>query len=748
MVFSFTFTYDSTLDNYGVYGFTGNKPSTMSFDTADFLSTYNYLLFYKKNVTDCNYMGKTLNVTVTGKKYNSNVNQQITFTVNWNNSGSTLSFARVNNDSTYGTGVRVGNTTENVFKEITNISLSLTDNSNPATDTGITPTFNLSNVYLINWRETLCNPNLNSASGLYFKYEGEFNSLYADYGNGTINALNRNVFTDSGIENIKLISVSNNILSTLQSISIVGSSTPIPTTTIQIENQLVNASANTLLFDTLSVNDFVINPTVNYHFTTPPILRLTENDVTTDYNFSLDDSGYVLTIDGTLHPDTTNAVFIGSAVYNYKSMTNNLQNATINSLLFNIIDNNTFTISANAGYNFNQPPYIEIIKNGVSTELPFTLSEGVYSLTVDGTLYADSDSISVNGIAGVIPKNITLPLHCSFTNDSDTYIDNVKTSYTLKVKIDTGYYMSSQYMKYHYQEEGYLSDEYFTYDNVNDLYICTFNVYNPQAYFNRQTGNLPYISADIEQLNELIENYGAIRAYKVSKNIAKSLVNKRFYNVNTHEYEDLGVYITSYVRYPFAISTIGSETVKYGFFDTQIDAPIAEKQVYSLSLGKVQLNGLYQNASDINNVKISVILPYTDIYTLDSRFINTEIEFVYKVDILSNTAVIEVYSDNKLVDSLSTSIGYAIPYILRTDRVTPININLQSNILKNNSPKIILKQKAKISGSHYQTFKRMMITGFTGFVRCNNVELSVNDNMTLSEQNALIDALQNGVIVL
>ena len=236
MIFNFTFTYDSSLDDYGVYGFTGNKPSSLSFDTANFLSTYTYLFFYKKNVTDCNFVGKTLNVTVTGKKYNSSTTQQTSFVLTWSNGGSLLNFSRINNDATYGTGVRIGNANDNVFKEVTNISLSLTDNSNPATDTGITPTFNLSNIYLINWRNTLCNPSLNSASGLFFKYEGEFNSLYADYGNGTINAINRNVFTDSGIETLKLINVNNNILSTLQSISIVGSSTPIPTTTIQIED--------------------------------------------------------------------------------------------------------------------------------------------------------------------------------------------------------------------------------------------------------------------------------------------------------------------------------------------------------------------------------------------------------------------------------------------------------------------------------------------------------------------------------
>lgn len=454
--------------------------------------------------------------------------------------------------------------------------------------------------------------------------------------------------------------------------------------------------------------------------------------------------------------NVTSITLSGTATTSVLSITNNLTNATIDNLYFDTTTTNNYEITANSGYTFNTLPYLRITIAGVNTDLSFTENQGVYTLSVDATQYQNVDSISVNGVAEYIPltKNVNITQYAnniSFTQNSDTSINDVSTTYHFEIKIDNGYYLVSNNMRLYFMKNISNPYEYyttFTYDSTNDVYVCNFTIEDlPADFYSMQSGYYPYVLAECATINPLISDYGCIRAYSPTKNQLKSIVNKRFFNVDTNQYEDLGEYIISFVRYPFSISTSGSETVKFGFFDTQINVALAENQVYTLSLGKTTINGLYENSSDINNARIIINLPYCDNIELDSKYINTDIEIIYKVDILANTCVIEIYSDDNLIDTHNTSIGYDIPYILKTERIRPVNIDLQSNILKIKDPKILVFQKPKVSDTFNNTLKRCNLENISGYIVADNIELNVTSNMTLAEQDLIKNQLKAGVYI-
>lgn len=282
-------------------------------------------------------------------------------------------------------------------------------------------------------------------------------------------------------------------------------------------------------------------------------------------------------------------------------------------------------------------------------------------------------------------------------------------------------------------------------DSGNDYdydFILQDNIYIVRNQFPHLDVEGVKITGVAVEKGGILSDYGLIRVYKTDKTINQSLVTHRFLNA-----EDLGQYIYSFVRYPFAIDTRNNANIYFGVNDTGVNAPLIPKQIHTLTLGKKTINGLYEDSRDIDNVEIVCVLPFYGLHNIDSKYINTDIEIKYVVDILSNTAVIELYSDDVLFDTLDCYIGYSIPYIIQQGYMNH-NITLQNNITKRYEPKIILKQHKQTNGGIYSTYKPCLIGDISeGFVKCQNVKLKVNHKMTLSEQQAIESYLNTGIYI-
>lgn len=279
-------------------------------------------------------------------------------------------------------------------------------------------------------------------------------------------------------------------------------------------------------------------------------------------------------------------------------------------------------------------------------------------------------------------------------------------------------------------------------ENYDYDFVLQDNTYIIKNQFQHHDVSNVKVSGVAIKKGGILSDYGLIRVYKTDKTINQSLVTHRFFNG-----EDLGQYIYSFVRYPFFIDTLNSANIYFGVNDTGVNAPLISKQIHTLSLGKKTINGLYSDSRDIDNIEIVCILPFYGLYNIESKYINTDIEIKYIVDILSNTAAIELYSNDVLFETLDCYIGYSIPYIIQQGYMNH-NIKLQSNITKNYEPKIILKQHKQTDGGIYSTYKPCLIGDVSeGFIKCQNVKLKVNHKMTLSEQQTIETYLNTGIYI-
>ena len=226
----------------------------------------------------------------------------------------------------------------------------------------------------------------------------------------------------------------------------------------------------------------------------------------------------------------------------------------------------------------------------------------------------------------------------------------------------------------------------------------------------------------------------------------QDIANVRF-QTQSGDAQDLGKYILSVVRYPCNIVTLNNIAIKLGFFQTSINADLIKKQINNFSLGKVLITGIEENTSDIEKTIIDIMLPFYGMFNLNSKYINTEIEVIYKIDIVTNNCVIEIYSNDILINQIECVIGYNLPYIIRENSQSILANNmLNSNILKQNVPCIYVRQKPKETGTFYTTNIVVdNLNDIQGFIRC--TDYYIGNIPTETEKDLIEKMMLKGVYI-
>lgn len=280
-------------------------------------------------------------------------------------------------------------------------------------------------------------------------------------------------------------------------------------------------------------------------------------------------------------------------------------------------------------------------------------------------------------------------------------------------------------------------------------YVFSYNgTYTPAVLYS----NAVFVSAvlsgvAIYSIPTVYADYPLIRLYKVNNQIMQSVSTERFDRItidgNT-EIKDLTNFILQYTRYPFIIATTQNANIVIGYKQTTINAPLIDKQTFTMSLGKVLIAGLYGNTSDIDTSEIYINIAFYGLVNIPSKYINTEIEIVYNVDVVGNNCIVNILSNDVIINSVSFSIGYNIPYIINTkDLDYKITTPLNNNILKNFESQVIIRQHPKINGFEHNTRVNVLLSTVTGFIKCLNYHIY---NVGTSKETEMIEnALNNGV---
>lgn len=431
-----------------------------------------------------------------------------------------------------------------------------------------------------------------------------------------------------------------------------------------------------------------------------------------------------------------------------------LQGTTFNTDLF---ATNHVEVQVNSGLTVDTVPTLHVVSSSNGdrpTEL--TLKRGTTDIYYydEDNIYQNITSVYMDGLA----KSATPPapqpatiLDVDFSNligftvlKGNTFDTTLFTDYDVEVQVNGGFTVLNVPTLHVVSSSNGTTDtsdyQLILKPNTTDVYY--YSVEN-------LTKNVTSVYVDglaKESIQSLYNDYPLITCYKVDCSIMQDIANARF-QTQSGDTQDLGRYILSVVRYPCDIATLNNTAIKLGFFQTDINADLIEKQINEFSLGKVLITGIERNTSDIEKTIIDIMLPFYGIFNLNSKFINTEIEVKYKVDIVTNNCVIEIYSDDVLINQIECVIGYDLPYIIRENSQSILANNmLNSNILKQNTPCIYVRQKPKETNTFYTTNKVTdNLNNIQGYIRCTDYYIG---NIPTETEKDLIEKLMiKGVYV-
>lgn len=243
--------------------------------------------------------------------------------------------------------------------------------------------------------------------------------------------------------------------------------------------------------------------------------------------------------------------------------------------------------------------------------------------------------------------------------------------------------------------------------------------------------------------------------------------------------------------------TGGAQSIKAGYLDSGVSAPVVTNQYTSINCGSVIVPEAYKNALDYDYTNVSVYLPFIGIVPLNTREVmGSKISIRYRVDVLTGTclatisvsrqssnAVLYTFSGNCAVQIPLTSGNYgtlltgllsavggvaasvatggaALPAVAgvgsaivnaRTNVSRTGNLGSNAGALGIRIPYLIITRPIAYDATNYSNYygypanKTVTLSSVSGFTRCKSVH--VEGLPATEEEKTMIEtALKNGVI--
>ena len=244
-------------------------------------------------------------------------------------------------------------------------------------------------------------------------------------------------------------------------------------------------------------------------------------------------------------------------------------------------------------------------------------------------------------------------------------------------------------------------------------------------------------------------------------------------------------------------ATGGAQSIKAGYLDSGVSAPVVTNQYTSIDCGSVIVPEAYKNALDYDYTNVSVYLPFIGIVPLNTREVmGSKISIRYRVDVLTGTclatisvsrqssnAVLYTFSGNCAVQIPLTSGNYgtlltgllsavggvaasvatggaALPAVAgvgsaivnaRTNVSRTGNLGSNAGALGVRVPYLIITRPIAYDAANYSNYygypanKTVTLSNVSGFTRCKSVH--VEGLPATEEEKTMIEtALKDGVI--
>lgn len=526
-----------------------------------------------------------------------------------------------------------------------------------------------------------------------------------------------------------------------------GSTQSLPNVTNNIQHttyKLSKAQQN------VSINVLVVTANAGFQFDTPPTCKYTDSfggDATATAVISQDKQSATFTIDDAYNK-RNNFIITGEVVEGTPTITitNNIAYTTATYTY----DNDTYNITLKG----NKSGYVIQVANvtytdtgGVShTEAMTIQSSDTANITI--TNVDTSVSVVINGTyIKAIPVKNTL-YNCTAENIPTYYTPTDKVNVTLQANEGSKFTSETDPPEVRYTDEfGGVQYKRFTISEGGKKGSVTLDI----ATECPKTEYIEFRGGAQVDVQPSIKNYGSINVYVVTLDNLDAFSKKRYFTESgtfiTYE-QDLSEYINRIKRIYTHIPTKGTDRIKCGNYDTEINAELPEKDIITLDFGSITIPRKDNTTLDKNMI-IEIFLPFVGIVSLSSDYVGKSVKLVYDVNVISGDGVCKLLDNNDLPIQLhnvqpNTDILYTTydTSVIGSDRWDAQNLyglepfvrlnyftNEYSDIRCSDYKKVVLSQCAK------------------GFYRFDEIVNNDIDNVPKSEYTEIVNLLQSGVFI-
>lgn len=449
------------------------------------------------------------------------------------------------------------------------------------------------------------------------------------------------------------------------------------------------------------------------------------------------DLDYTIYINGTASPKAVEPTF-----------TNNVPDSTLS---YTGSDHQyVVTITAQSGYYIDGD--IEATYTGYSTDNPVSVTLATASdlLSAKGVL-PDVDENNVITLSGKTGEKITIN-----TELSNCYVSTALPSWykqgetitiTLQANENCVFAEGSTNNLVWQTDEGYPVSNDFTISE--DKATASITVTMPTDYSIRWIR----IVGNATPSKVVGSKYGAINVYKVTLDNLEEFSKVRFFKENRgsddnpdYELINLGDYVNRIKRIFVDVPTASTDVIKCGNYNTGVSVYAPDADVVTLDFGCITIPSVNGDSTDYES-EITVFLPFKGFVSIPVDYIGKDVSLTYDVNVITGDGVAKLKCGEEVIQVQDVEPSADVLYKTASETVTQIGgERWNESLYYGLEPFVRVKYFTSLNktGRNNDSYEAKL-SDLSGFCRVDDVVLSTSPNMTIREEETILQTLKDGV---
>lgn len=424
----------------------------------------------------------------------------------------------------------------------------------------------------------------------------------------------------------------------------------------------------------------------------------------------------------------------------------------------NNVPNSTYTYSGSehqyvlkitsvSGYLLSGEITANYISYSAGNSVSVTLAIASDRLTASGVL-PDVDESTAVVISGSTAKIITVVeqlTNSTASGQSGNFIAGDIFAPTITANSGCWFAEGSTNTVYWYSDTGLTVANEFTIDSNRTS--GTISITLPEGI------DTVYINANATPQTVVGSKYGSINVYTVTLDNLEEFSKVRFFkeSMNNDGVSDfalinLGDYVNRIKRIFTDVPSNTTDVIKCGNYNTGVNVMTPDTDKITLDFGSVLVPSPNEDITDYQS-NVELFLPFKGFVTVSSDYMGKEISLQYNINVVTGGGVATLMSEGVAIDFWDVQPSRDVIYQTASERVQTIGGDAwDESMLYGLEPYVKMKYYTSTNKEGVNnTSKRAQISSLSGFNKLDNVTLVNNEQMTIDEENEILNQLKEGV---